>query len=109
MVPFRRSEGRPKLQIRNIFKRHFLLNHWSKYKIFSQKCSDTVPHDVIYQNYTSVSTALNKRAARALDKKCLETTISTESLFQIQNNFTSQIVSAWLIKGAARALDKKHF
>ena len=38
-VPLRESNGPPELYIRNIFKRHFFLNHWSKFEIILQKCS----------------------------------------------------------------------
>ena len=37
MVSFRWTKGPPELQIRNVFKRHLLLNHWSKFKIISKK------------------------------------------------------------------------
>ena len=39
MVPLCWTKGLSELQIRNIIKQHLLLNHWSKFKIISQKCS----------------------------------------------------------------------
>ena len=39
MVLLHWTKGLPELQIRNIFKRHFLLNHWYKFKIISLNCS----------------------------------------------------------------------
>ena len=50
-----------------------------------------VPHDALYQNCTSGYTPLNKRVARAPDKKYLKIT-SPESLVQIQNNFTELLL-----------------
>ena len=38
MVPLCWTKGLPELQIRNIFKRHLLLSHWSKFKLISQNC-----------------------------------------------------------------------
>ena len=65
MVPLRRTKGLPELQIRNTFKWHFLLNHWSKFKIHR-----IFPHDAFYENCTKGSSPVNKGAARALDKIC---------------------------------------
>ena len=39
MILPRWTKGPSELQIRNIFIRHLLLNHWSKFKIISQNCS----------------------------------------------------------------------
>ena len=39
MGSLRGTKGLPELQIRNDFKWHFLLNHWSKFKMISQNCS----------------------------------------------------------------------
>ena len=36
MITLCRTKGLPELQIRNTFKRHYLMNHWSKFKIISQ-------------------------------------------------------------------------
>ena len=83
MVPLaeKRSLG---LQIRNIFKWHLLLKHWSKVKLFHR----IVPHDAFYQHCTNSSSPPNKGAARTLDKKFLLMTFPPEQLVQIQNNFT---------------------
>ena len=73
----------PKLQIRNIYKRH-LLNHWSKFKLFHR----IFPHDAFYQNSTNDSAPRNKGAARPLDKKCLLMTFPPETLAQFQKYLT---------------------
>ena len=64
------------------FKRHLLLNHWSKFQITSHECS----HDVLFQKCINGSAPLNGKAPRAPDKIFLTT--SPEVLAQIQNNFT---------------------
>ena len=50
------------------FKGHLLLNHLSKFKIISKNCSTWY----LYQNCTNVSSPLNKRAIRALDKNIFQ-------------------------------------
>ena len=66
------------------FKQQFL-NHWSKFKIVSQKCFF---HNALYQHLTNGSAQPNKWATRVLDKKCLYMTSPLEPLVQIQTYFT---------------------
>ena len=83
MVLLRWTKGPPEPQKRNIFKRHLLRNHLSKFKIISQNCSSEYP----LENCTNGSTPLNKGAARAPDKKYLLTT-SPKPLVQTSYNYT---------------------
>ena len=64
MVLLHRTKGPPELQIRNIFKRHLVLNHWSSFKIISQNYSSWYP----LPNCTNGSAQLKSRAARAPDR-----------------------------------------
>ena len=59
----RQSCVRPSINF--FFKRHLLLNHWSKFLISSQN----VPLDALFQNCINGSAPLNRRAARAQDMK----------------------------------------
>ena len=84
MAPLRWTKGLPELHIRNIFKRHLYLNHWSKFKIISQNFSSWC----LLLNLHKWFCSTKHGAARALDKKCLLMKFPTEPLIQIQNNFT---------------------
>ena len=46
------------------FKQHLLLNHWSKFHITPHECSNA-----LFQSCINGSSPLNRRAARAPDKK----------------------------------------
>ena len=78
IVLLRWTKGPPEPQIRNIFKRHLLWNHLSKFKIISQNL----------ENSTNGSAPLNRGAARAPDKKYLLTTSPPKPLVQTSYNFT---------------------
>ena len=75
MVPLHRT-GAARALDKKSFKCH-LLNQWSKINIISQNCT--------FQNCTNGSAPLNKRAARAPDKKYLKKTSPFEPLVQIHN------------------------
>ena len=111
---FRSNEqGATRAPEKKSFKRHLLLNHWPKFKWFHR----IVPLDTLYRNCTSGYTPLNKRVARAPDKKYLLMAFPPEPQVQIQNNFTglffmipsSNIAQMFPVHwtGAAKALDKK--
>ena len=61
IVPLRWTEGLPEFQIRNMFKRHLLLNHWSEFKISSQN----FPHNTLYRYCTNGSTPQKKGPAQS--------------------------------------------
>ena len=61
MVSIYWTKGLPELLIRNVFKQHILLNHCSKFT-----------HKAHYHTCTNGLEALNKKAARAIDKKYLK-------------------------------------
>ena len=62
----------------------YLLNHWSKFKYFHR----IVSRDSLYQNCTNGSAQMDKRIAKAAEKKYILTTSPPEPLVHIQNNFT---------------------
>ena len=76
------SKGPQELKIRNISKR-YLLNQCQNSNYFIR----IVPHDAFLHSGSSLLLP-NKRAARALNKKCILITSPPEPLVQIQNNFT---------------------
>ena len=47
------TKGLPELQIRNTFKRLFLLIHWSKFKIISQGCSSWCLLPILHKLFQS--------------------------------------------------------
>ena len=51
-----------------------------------------VPHDALFQNCINGSTPLNRRVARAPDKKYPLTAFPPEPQIQIQNNFTGLLL-----------------
>ena len=85
MVPLRWTEGQPELQIRNIFKRHLLLDHGAKFKIISQNCSSWCLLSKLHKWFCFTK----QMAARTLDKKCHLMTFPPEPLDQIHNNCSS--------------------
>ena len=90
MVTLCWTKGLPELQIRITFKLHFLLNHWSKFKIISQDYSSWCFLPKLHKWFQST----DKGAARALDKKCLQST-PPEPLVQISYNFTLMFPWWW--------------
>ena len=38
IVQLGQTNGLPELYMKNVFKQHLLMNHWSKFKIITQKC-----------------------------------------------------------------------
>ena len=67
-----------------VFKR-YLLNHWSNLtELFLVIPSTKIAQMVLLNG----SAQMDKRIARALDKKYILTTSSPETLVHIQNNFT---------------------
>ena len=111
MVPLHWSKGLQELKIRNI-SNDISWTTGPNSKYFHR----IVPHDAFYQNCTNGSALPlpNKRAAGALNKKCLLITSPPEPLVQIQNNFTQLFLMqnctnsfARLYTEVARALDEK--
>ena len=77
----------PELKMRNVFKWHLFLNHWSKFKIVSQKHSSWCPLPKLHKWFCSAE----KGVGRALDKKYLQMK-SPEPLVQNHNNFTEMVL-----------------
>ena len=79
------SGVRPSCVIRKLFlKQHLLLNHRSKFQIISHEC----PRDAVFQNCINYSAPLNRRAARALDKKSFKRYLFLNHWPQLKNVFT---------------------
>ena len=88
IVPLWWTKGPPELQIRNVFKGHLLLNHWSKFKIISQNCFSWFPLSKLHKWFCSAE----QKGARVPDKKYLKKASPPESLVRIQNNFTEVLL-----------------
>ena len=89
MVPLHRTKEPPELQIRNIFKRHLILNLWSKFKIVSQNFSSWC----LLPNLHKWCRLAEKRDARAPDENIFKTHLLLNywSKFKI----ISQNCSSW--------------
>ena len=60
MVMLRWTKWLPKLQIRNTFKGHFLLNHWFKFKIISQNCTSSCLLPILHKWFRSAEQKSSK-------------------------------------------------
>ena len=74
MILIHQTKDTPERWIRNLFKLHLFLNHWSKFKIISQKCFRQCPVTKLQKKSL---TLLNKRANRTTDTKYLLTTFTS--------------------------------
>ena len=93
MVPLACTEGLPELWIRNIFKQHFLFNHWLKFKIISQNYSSWC----ILPKLLNGCPLLNKGAPREPPRDFKIRNVFKRHLLihwsQLQNDFTESCFS----------------